>query len=177
MAYESLDHPAPVGGRIHFRRSEPDDDAAEYVVPARLAEQGIRFAYVLADAVDECEALNSLWRQLGTENPPYDPHPPAGMKGWYRFMDDLETLSQHAAGLIIVVDGAANLFADPSSWGFELITVWVLQLPRWQRQLATLWRQMSAFDPLRTFRSSIQDCKRRSREATPVSLPPPALPG
>jgi hypothetical protein len=49
-------------------------------------------------------------------------------------MDDLETLGDRAAGMVIVVDNAAPLFADPSSWVFELITVWVLQLKRWQRR-------------------------------------------
>jgi len=49
-------------------------------------------------------------------------------------MDDLETLSQREAGMVIVVDKAENLFADPRSWAFELITVWVLQLPGWQRR-------------------------------------------
>ncbi len=134
MAYEHLDHPATVGGRIHFRRSAPDDDPDVWLFPARLAEQGIRFAYIPADAVDEYEALNSLGRQLGTENPPYDPDPPAGTKGWYRFMDDLETVSQRDAGLVIIIDDAASLFANPASWVFELITVWVLQLPGWQRR-------------------------------------------
>lgn len=134
MAYEYLDHPAPVGGRIHFRHSNPDDDPAEYVSRPRLTEQGIAFAYVAADTVNEYEALNSLALQLGTDNPPYDPDPPAGMKGWLRFMDDLETLSEREAGMVIIIDKAAKLFADPASWGFELITSWVLQLPGWQRR-------------------------------------------
>jgi hypothetical protein len=134
MPYEYLDHPAPVGGRIVFRHNEPDDDPAEYVTPARLAAQGITFAYIDGSSVNEAEALNSLGRQLRTDNPPYDPHPAQGMKGWYRFMDDLETLGEREAGMVIVVDNAAPLFAKPGSWVFELITVWVLQLKRWQRR-------------------------------------------
>jgi hypothetical protein len=134
VPYEYLDHPALVGGRIHFRRTKPDDDPTQYVARARLVEQGIAFAYVQAETATETEALNSLGQQLGTDNPPYDPHPPAGMLGWYRFMDDLETLSEREGGMVIVVDRAANLFANPASWAFELITVWVLQLPGWQRR-------------------------------------------
>jgi hypothetical protein len=60
--------------------------------------------------------------------------PPAGMKGWYRFMDDLETISEHEADMVIIIDNAMGLFIDPKSWAFELITVWVLQLPGWQRR-------------------------------------------
>lgn len=56
------------------------------------------------------------------------------MKGWYRFMDDLETLSQREAGMVIIVDKAGGLFADTRSWVFELTTVWVLQLPGWQQR-------------------------------------------
>lgn len=134
MAYEILDHPAPVGGRIAFRHNEPDDDSTEYVRPARLAAQGITFAYIDGSSVNEAEALNSLGRQLHTDNPPYDPHPLKGMKGWYRLMDDLETLSEHQAGMVIVINNAAPLFADPASWVFELITVWVLQLSGWKRR-------------------------------------------
>lgn len=134
MPYEIFDHSAPVGGRIAFRHSEPDDDPAEYVTPARLITQGIRFAYLDGSRLNEVEALNSLGRQLQTDHPPYDPLPAKGMKGWYRFMDDLETLAEREAGMVIVVDNAAPLFADPASWVFELITVWVLQLPRWQRR-------------------------------------------
>lgn len=130
MPYEILDHPAAIGGRIAFRHNEPDDDPAEYVTPTILASQGIKFAYIDASKVTEVEALNSLGRQLQTDHPPYDPHPQKGMKGWYRFMDDLETLADREAGMVIVVDNAAPLFADPASWGFELITVWVLQLAR-----------------------------------------------
>lgn len=136
MPYETLDHPAPVGGRIAFRRTEPDDNPADYVTPSRLAAQGIAIAYIDGSSVNEAEALNSLGRQLQTDNPPYDPHPPKGMKGWYRFMDDLEALGEREAGMVIVVDNAAPLFADPASWVYELITVWVLQLERWQRRRA-----------------------------------------
>jgi hypothetical protein len=134
MPYETLDHPAPVGGRIAFRHNEPDDNPAEYVKPAGLAAQGIAFAYIDGSSVNEAEALNSLGHQLQTDNPPYDPHPSRGMKGWYRFMDDLETLGEREAGMVIVVDNAAQLFADPTSWVFELVTVWVLQLKRWQQR-------------------------------------------
>jgi hypothetical protein len=129
MAYEHLDRP-DLGGRIHFRFAEPIDVAARYVGPAKLAKQGIACAYLDAK-MSETEALNSLGLQLRTDNPPYDPNPPAGMKGWYRFMDDLETLSQREAGMTIIVDNAARLFAEPRSWAFELIEVWVLQLPGW----------------------------------------------
>lgn len=136
MPYEYLDHPAPVGGRLVFRRNEPDDDPAEYVTPARLTTQGITFAYIDGSSVNEAEALNSLGCQLRTANLPYDPHPAQGMKGGYRLMDDLETLGDREAGMVIVVDNAAPLFADAESWVFELITVWVLQLNRWQRREA-----------------------------------------
>ena len=131
MAYEYLDRPN-LGGRIHFRHAAPDDDPASYIGPQTLAERGIACAYLDAVRLNEYEALNSLGRQLGTDHQPYDPHPPAGMLGWYGFMDDLETLSQREAGMVIIVDRAANLFAEPRSWVFELITVWVLQLPGWQ---------------------------------------------
>jgi hypothetical protein len=134
MAYEYLDHPGPVGGRVHFRRTKPDDDPTQYVSRARLMEQGIACAYVQARAVTETEALNSLGSQLGTDHPPYDPHASVGMLGWYRFMDDLETLSEREGGMVIVIDDAGDLFANPASWAFELITVWVLQLPAWQRR-------------------------------------------
>jgi hypothetical protein len=134
VPYEYLDHPAPVGGRVHFRHKEGDDDPASYVRPAKLASRGIAFAYIDASAVGEYEALNSLGRQLRTDHPPYEPNPPAGMKGWYRFMDDLETISEHEAGMVIIIDNAMGLFIDPKSWAFELITVWVLQLPGWQRR-------------------------------------------
>lgn len=133
MAYEILDHP-DLGGRIHFRRADPGDDPSDYVGPEKLAERGIAWAYLDASKVNEYEALNSLGRQLRTDHLPYDPHPTAGMPGWYRFMDDLETLSQREAGMVIVVDSAASSFADPRSWAFELITVWVLQLPEWQKR-------------------------------------------
>lgn len=134
MAYEILNHPAPVGGRVHFRRSEPEDEPSEYVSPMKLAQDGIAFAYVDGSKLSEEEALNSLGIQLRTENPPYEPHPPLGMKGWYRFMDDLETLSERAGGLVIIVDNAAPLFANAASWVFELITIWVHQLAGWQRR-------------------------------------------
>jgi hypothetical protein len=101
---------------------------------AKLEGQGIAFAYIDAAAVDEYEALNSLGEQLRTGHPPYEPNPSMGMKGWYRFMDDLETISKHEAGMVIIIDNAMTLFADPKSWAFELITVWVLQLPGWQRR-------------------------------------------
>jgi hypothetical protein len=133
MAYEYLDH-HHLGRRIHFRRAGREDDPANYVLPEKLAEQGIACAYLNAANVSEYHALNSLGLQLRTDHPPYDPNPPAGMKGWYRFMDDLETLSQREAGMVIIVDWAAGLFADPQSWIFELITVWVLQLPGWQER-------------------------------------------
>ncbi|TSB04976.1 hypothetical protein [Sphingorhabdus contaminans] len=133
MAYEYLDHP-DFGGRVHFRRAASDDDPADYVGPETLAERGIVWAYLDATKVNEYEALNSLGRQLRTDNPPYEPHPPTGILGWYRFMDDLETLSQRESGMVIVVNNAANLFTDPRSWVFELITVWVLQLPGWQKR-------------------------------------------
>jgi hypothetical protein len=71
MPYEYLNHPAPVGGRIAFRHNKPDDDPAKYVTPARLAAEGITFAYIDGSSVDETEALNSLGRQLQTENPAY----------------------------------------------------------------------------------------------------------
>jgi hypothetical protein len=134
MAYEYLDHPAPVGGRIAFRHNEPDNDPAEYVTPAKLAAQGITFAYIDGSGLNEAEALNSMGRQLQTDHPPYDPRPLQGMKGWLRFMDDLETLSEREAGMVIVVDNAGPLFADPVSWVFELITIWVQQLKHWQRR-------------------------------------------
>lgn len=76
MAYEHLDH-ADLGGRIHFRRSDPDDDPATYVRPAKLAEQGIACAYLDAETLTECDALNSLGLQLQADHPPYDPSPPA----------------------------------------------------------------------------------------------------
>ena len=136
MPYEILDHPAPVGGRIAFRRNEPDDDPAAYVTPARLVARGIAFAYIDGGSLDEAAALSSLGCQLRTDNPPYDPHPSTGMNGWYRFMDDLETMSERVPGMVIVIDNAAPLFADPASWVFELITVWVLQLKGWQRRAA-----------------------------------------
>ena len=59
MPYEIFDHPAPVGGRVAFRHTEPDDDPAEYVTPARLASQGIFFAYIDGSRVNEVQALNS----------------------------------------------------------------------------------------------------------------------
>ena len=132
MAYEYLDHP-DLGGRIHFR-SGASGDPASYVGPEKLAERGIACAYLHGAGLSEYEALNSLGAQLRTDHPPYDPHPPAGALGWYRFMDDLETMSQREAGMVIIVDRAAKLFADPASWVFELITIWVLQLPGWQKR-------------------------------------------
>ena len=134
MPYESLDNPAPVGGRIHFRRKEDDDDPKAYVTPATLAAKGIAFAYLDAANINEYEALNSLGKQLATDNPPYDPNPLRGMKGWYRFMDDLETIAEREAGMVIIINNAADLFANAGSWAFELITIWVLQLPGWQRR-------------------------------------------
>lgn len=134
MPYEIFDNPATVAGFIAFRHSDPDDDPAEYVTPNRLASLGIMFAYVDGSRLNDGEALNSLGRQLKTDHPPYDPRPAKGMNGWYRLMDDLETLAEREAGMVIVVDNAAQLFADPASWVFELITVWVRQLPRWQRR-------------------------------------------
>ncbi len=134
MPYEIFDHPAPVGGRVAFRHTAPDDDPAEYVTPARLASQGIMFAYIDGSGVNEAEAVNSLGVQLKTDHPPYDPHPSNGINGWYRFMDDLITIGDREAGMVIVVDNAAPLFADPTSWVFELITVWVIQLRRWQQR-------------------------------------------
>ena len=119
MPYEFLDHPAPVGGRIHFRHNDVDDDPATYVTRATLAEKRIAFAYVDAATSSEYEALNSLGQQLSTDHPPYVPNPPAGMKGWYRFMDDLETMSAREAGMVIVVDNATHLFADTTSWGLS----------------------------------------------------------
>ncbi|HEY0597249.1 hypothetical protein [Sphingopyxis sp.] len=134
MPYEYLDHTAPVGGRIHFRHRGDDDDPQTYVTPAALAKRGLAFAYLDAAKVNETEALNSLGQQLVTDHPPYTPNPPVGMKGWYRFMDDLETLAEREAGMVIIVDNAADLFATAGSWVFELITIWVLQLPGWQRR-------------------------------------------
>jgi hypothetical protein len=133
MTYEHLDRP-DLGGRIHFRYAEPGDVADRYLRPAKLAEQGIAFAYLDAAKVSEAEALNSLGQQLRTDHLPYDPNATAGMKAWYRFMDDLETLSQREAGMAIIVDMAARLFAEPRSWAFQLIEVWVLQLPGWQQR-------------------------------------------
>jgi len=101
-----------------------------------LAAKDIAFAYLNATHVDEYEALNSLGRQLRTDHPPYDPNPAKGMNGWFRFMDDLETLGDREAGMVIIIDSAANLFANPRSWGFKLIEMWVLQLPRWQNRKA-----------------------------------------
>ena len=148
MPYENLDDPSAAGGRIHFRHREADDDPAGYVTPATLAAKGIAFAYVDATRVDEYEVLNSLGRQLRTDHPPYDPAPPVGMDGWFRFMDDLETMADRETGMVIVIDKAAALFADAQSWVFKLISVWVLQLPRWQRLKAPchLAFQMEAND-------------------------------
>lgn len=134
VPYEFLDNPAPVGGRVHFRHREDDDDPAIYVAPATLFEKGILWAYIDAAEVDEYQALNSLGLQLSTDHPPYDPSPPTGMSGWYRFMDDLETLSEREAGLVIIVDNASDLFVDARSWAFKLITIWVQQLPGWRRR-------------------------------------------
>ena len=134
MPYEYLDNVAPIGGRVHFKSSSPDDDPDAYVTPARLAAQGIAFAYLDAASVTEYEALNSLAKQLRTDHPPYEPNPHNGMPGWYRFMDDLETLSFNEPGMIIIIDNAAGLFRDPASWVFQLLTIWVLQLPGWQRR-------------------------------------------
>jgi hypothetical protein len=131
MPYEYLRRPE-LGARIHFRHAEPDDDPAKYISPDLLAEMRIGLAYVDAAVSRETEALNSLGVQLDTRHRPYDPNPPAGMKGWYSFMDDLCDLSEDRGGMVIVVDNAGGLFAEPTSWGFELITVWVLQLPGWQ---------------------------------------------
>jgi hypothetical protein len=151
MPYEYLDNPAAAGGRIHFRHRHTDDDPAEYVTPATLAAKGIAYAYVDATRVDEFEALNSLGQQLRADHAPYDPASPTGMNGWYRFMDDLETLGDREAGMIMVIDRAATLFTDPRSWGFNLISIWVLQLPRWQRRKAPchLAFQMEADDAVR----------------------------
>ncbi|KAB7648156.1 hypothetical protein [Polymorphobacter fuscus] len=134
MPYEIFDHSAPVGGRIAFRHTEPGDNPAEYVTPATLASQDIIFAYLDGSTANELEALNSLGVQLKTDHPPYDPHPSKGIRGWYRLMDDLETLGDRETGMVVVVDNAAPLFADPTSWVFELITIWTLQLARWQRR-------------------------------------------
>ena len=134
VPYEFLDNPAAVGGRIHFRYRQDDDDPTLFVTPATLATKEITWAYVNGTEVDEYEALNSLGSQLRTDNPPYDPAPAQGMNGWYRFMDDLETLSEKRGGLVIIIDDAADLFADPQSWAFNLIEIWVQQLPGWQRR-------------------------------------------
>lgn len=133
MAYEYLDN-LDLGGRIHFRRADQHDDPADYVSPEKLACRGMVWAYLDAERVSEYEALNSLGLQLRTDHPPYDPHPPGGISGWIRFMDDLLTLGQREEGMVIIVDKASDLFADPQSWAFELITIWVLQLRGWQER-------------------------------------------
>lgn len=131
MPYEHLHRPE-LGARIHFRQAKPDDDPAKYVSPALLAESSIALAYVNAAEAREPDALNSLAVQLDTQHRPYDPNPPAGMKGWYSFMDDLCDLSEERGGMVIIADNAGTLFVEPTSWAFELISVWVLQLPGWQ---------------------------------------------
>ena len=145
MPYEYLHRPE-LGARIHFRHAQPDDDPTQYVSPDTLAEANIALAYLDASVNRETEALNSLGVQLDTQHRPYDPKPPAGMMGWYRFMDDLCDLSEERGGMVIVVDNAGELFAEPTSWAFELITIWVLQLPGWQarRLPCHLVFQMSA---------------------------------
>jgi hypothetical protein len=131
MSYEYLDQ-GSLGHRVYFRVSEPSDDPSLYVRASALAQAGISLAYVNAARVDEREAINSLGLQLETDNPPYDPHSTRGAPGWWRFMDDLETLGSRAAGMIIIIDQAGTLFAQPSSWGFRLIEVWVCQLHMWK---------------------------------------------
>lgn len=116
--------------RMDFRYAEPDDDPSLWVTPGQLAEGKIAFGYVDASLCLTSDVINVLADQLKTDHPRYS----MAERGWLRFMDDLETLAHQRAGLVIVVDNAADLFSDRSSWGFELLKWWTMQIWHWAKQ-------------------------------------------
>ena len=116
--------------RMEFRHAEPDDDPALWVTPDQLAKADMAFAYLDAGTCQYPDVINVLAAQLKTDHPPYD----IDGNGWLRFMDDLETLAYQRAGLVIVVDNAAHLFDETSSWVFELMKWWTVQLWHWVKQ-------------------------------------------
>lgn len=139
--------------RIHFEphwRDGPEDEQW-WFSPSELTDHEIAFAYVDGPAFEAKDVLGYLGNRLHLENPPYDPRPVTGTDGWWRFEDDLLTLSQQVQGLIIIVDNAASLFADRTSWVFDLIEVFVASMPHWARQgrLAHLFFVMQRNDRLK----------------------------
>jgi hypothetical protein len=116
--------------RMEFRRIETDDDPMEWVLPAELALKNIAFAYVDATSCKAQDVPNIIGAQLGTEHPPYD----IRELGWLRLTDDMESLAHGRAGMVIIVDNAAEVLSDTASWAFDLIRWWTMQLWHWAEQ-------------------------------------------
>ena len=99
----------PTGRSVHFIDEEPLAEDLRALADELRVRQ-IRVVYLdSARYVDrKWEIPNVIGYAAGTDHPPYDEE---NEQNWVRWSDDLLSLGNRSAGLVIILDNAAPLFS------------------------------------------------------------------
>src|SRR5262245_31587961 len=101
---------------VHFVRNDEVDDSFPRQVQD-LRDLKITCAYIDYVAVRRSNQwiANDIGRLLELDHAPYP------VEHWVAFLDDLITLSDKVAGLVIVIDNADQFFTEARNEAFDLI--------------------------------------------------------
>jgi hypothetical protein len=123
----------PSSDCVHFVYGDEVDQADPSIIK-ELDAQRVRRIYLDYDKIKSGKEhiANAIAYALNLQHAPYRlPTKSTEIDVWVPFLDDLISLSQHEAGVVIVIDRADVLLTSDSKVMFRLIEAFLVQFHHW----------------------------------------------